>query len=1048
MEKGFLCENCLKGNNNCGASPLQGFKAFCELWKELELFSNFSFNEYGIRLSDLQLHWLKRFLLGESFSLLSPTGSGKTTFGILLSSWLAKKNKKSYLLFPTSSLVKQVSEKLRIREGVVSYTSELSKKEKEEAKEKINNGDFKILLTTSSFLDKNFSILKNNYSLIFVDDVDSILKASRRINKLLSLLSPKTQLLVSTATVKPNPSQQKALRALYKRGFQISRVSLNFRNVIDYFLISENPQKTALEIAERFGEGGLFLFEKKRENSNERIESFIKELEKKGLRAGTHKDIEEFEKGKVDVLVGISHPFNPLVRGIDSKRIKYVVFVGVPKIEIELSPKPSILKFAFKFILHNSTKLSLSLSQRKKIIEILEILSSKKELDESTLYNYFNFAKEILSSKRLEEVVVRENLKIIVGDSTTYLQGSGRSSRLTIAGFLKGISILISKDENEVSLLHKRLRALNKEISFREFDFNEALSLLKKIKEERKLLEKIKIGNSPSLIKTSLLVVESPTKAKTIASFFGRPIVRKVGSSIVYETAFENRVLLITSTLGHVFDLDEKEGKWGVIINEKSPRVLPVFRFIEGKEETLSSLRKLAVEVDEVLIATDPDREGEKIAYDVFLNLLPLNSNIYRVEFHEITRKEFLRAIKNKRGINLSLVKSQLFRRICDRWIGFIASQYLTEKFGVKNISAGRVQTPVLTWIVEREKERRKKCLLFEFNIENYSISFRKCEENLVNKLKGFDKNKQIISKVLLKKKEEFSKDLILTPFTTSELIREASSLFGFTPTQVMNLAQQLFEMGFITYHRTDSTHVSEEGKKLAKEIIEEHYSKELFFPRSFGKEGAHECIRPTKPITKEELTTLLIGKVENLKELVDLYDLIFLRFISSQMKALRLKLAKFLVKAKINNIEVSEEVEVLKEKQGFLPYPLRIHVFSLEEGSYKARLNIRRVPLSPPYSFSEVIEEMKRKGIGSPSTYAITIEKLLKRKYVIKKSVFLLPTSFGKKAKQALEDSPFWKFLEENFTKELEDKMDEIERSTLDYEKETLSLFNLIFKE
>jgi len=226
------------------------------------------------------------------------------------------------------------------------------------------------------------------------------------------------------------------------------------------------------------------------------------------------------------------------------------------------------------------------------------------------------------------------------------------------------------------------------------------------------------------------------------------------------------------------------------------------------------------LEVDKIYLATDPDTEGEKIAFDLFIYLYPYNQNIKRIELHEITRTEFIRKIKEPREIDFNLVKAQLLRRISDRWVGFKLSEEIQNYFQNLNLSAGRVQTPVLGWILEKEKRIKQKHYLVNLSFNNQNFYFYTENEDLIKKLKEKFKNKELEIEIEFTQTNEETINP-LPPYETSNLLKNANSFFRFDAQTTMKIAQDLFEQGLITYHRTDSVFISDFGKNVALEYLE-----------------------------------------------------------------------------------------------------------------------------------------------------------------------------------------------------------------------------------
>ncbi len=436
-----------------------------------------------------------------------------------------------------------------------------------------------------------------------------------------------------------------------------------------------------------------------------------------------------------------------------------------------------------------------------------------------------------------------------------------------------------------------------------------------------------------------------------------------------------------------------------------------------------------------MIIATDPDREGEKIAFDLILNNKPYNLNIKRAEFHEITKYAFVEAMNNLRYYDKNLVAAQFVRRITDRWIGFNLSLYLQDYLHNVHLSAGRVQTPVLNWICERTQKLKEKTNVVMVKLSDLTVEWEFEEEKKAEEF--FENIPDELEIKLIKSKKE---SLFEKPFNTSTLLKEASSKLHFSPQYTMKLAQDLFENGFITYHRTDSFRISNMGKSIAKEYIKENFGENFVKLRCFESAGAHEAIRATTTMDMEEIKSFLVFKNINLSyNHLKLYDLIFRKFIASQMKEAILKKDTF-------NI-LDKEIEIITGilEDGFnLVYPVKI--YELKEGKYNIQKSIVKKSKFSPYTYAEIIDEMKNKGIGRPSTYAVTIEKLLKRKYITEKKGFLFAAKLGFKVLDLIKKHPLYKFVNENYTKDLENIMDLVENGKKDYKDELIKLYNELF--
>ena len=1049
LSKGLFCKKCMEENENKCEIELKNYEKFCIADEKLSLFNAFFKEKTGSELSSIQKMWAKRFFLGNSFALLAPTGIGKTTFGLLLSAFV----KNSYILFPTKLLVMQAVERFK-KWGV----EVLAYKGKKEEKEKILKGEGEIIITTTQFLYKNIDNIKREFELVFIDDVDSILKSGKKIDTVLKLLGfseeeiqkaleyinnkeydkikniskkKKGELIVSSATANPRSKRVYLFRFLL--GFEISRPNLTLREVIDSY-DEEYSWEKSVEWIKKLGKGGLLFLPGN--ETKERLNEYIGFLNSKAIKAYSYEEfnehIEEFKKGDC-YFVGFASYRNPLARGIDlPEAIRYTLFVGVPKMEFSLKTDDyrSMYFIAISLYPFFAKKLDFkalleyqhNINFMKKYVFFATLhpkVEEKLQKIKEYIFDLINFyGDEIKNSPEISF----DGEKIITADITGYIQASGRSSRFYKGHLTKGLGLVLVDSQKAFFSLQKKLKWFTQSefVNIKELDIDEVLKEIDKSRNESKKVD----------IKTTFVVVESPTKAKTISSFFGNPSRRVIDDVIVYEILMEERNLIITASIGHDFDLDENEGKWGVV-----EKYIPVFKVLENKDKIINALNLESFEVDEVFIATDPDREGEKIAFDLTLNNKPYNLNIKRAEFHEITKYAFEEAINNPRDIDTNLVGAQFVRRIADRWIGFLISQIIQKMLKNPHLSAGRVQTPVLKWIAKRTEGLKEKIFVVSVRINDLRVEFE--FENEEEAKKFYDNIPDKINLTLISSKEE---QLFEKPFNTSELLKEAALKLKFPPQQTMTLAQELFESGFITYHRTDSHRISPLGISIAKDYIFENFGEDYFKGRSFEEAGAHEAIRATTSMDTEELKSFCMVKGLNLNyRHFKLYDLIFRKFIASQMK-------EAVVKKDTFNI-LGKEIEVITKilKDGFnLIYPIKI--YNLSEGIYETVKNLYKKSKISPYTYAEVIEEMKNKGIGRPSTYAITIEKLIERKYIVEKNGFLFATHLGFKVLKIIENLKYKDFVEEEFTAKLENIMDEIESGIRDYKKELIWLFSLLF--
>ncbi len=1126
LAKGLVCENCLPDEvpreDLCDFLGYGKFVDVCKLWEKVNDFKKFFKEIIKNDLWSIQETWATRFFLNISYALLAPTGIGKTTFGLVLSKYLKdKENKKSYLIFPTQMLVNQAHERLVSfgvpEEDILAYTSKFakSKKKQEEYKNRIKNGDFNILLTTTMFLYKNIDIIpKGEYGLVFVDDVDSILKTAKNIDKVLMLLGfsqedidytlkfitfkqnlfkkgqpsekdlelyqhwqAKIQkiaekrrgvLIVSSATSNPRSKRVNLFRELL--GFEVGRPSLTLRNIEDVYEKPEDVWKRSVEIIKKLGKGGLAFLSSS--ETKETLHRYVEFLNENGINAVSYEDLmdrlQEYREGKIQVAVGFASYRNPLARGIDLPDvIRYAVFVGVPKLQFNI-------RFEEEFIHLYYFMLSLvPFLARKKLIDPLQI---KK------LYEYIDFLKvyafispEKLQPEKLEKMrQIQQEVKELIekpeifqavqqspeitlrkegdtfilttADVTGYIQASGRTSRLYAGGLTKGLAYLLVDDNKAFYSLQKKVRWFSEDIQFKPVEQVNLDEILKQIDEDRERVRRVLKGEfipeERQSFLTTVVIVESPNKARTIANFFGRPLRRRLKNLDAYEIAIGERFLTIVASKGHVYDLNKEEYYFGV---KKNGELIPIFEPIdESKNDIIQSIRELDLEVNEIFIATDPDTEGEKISYDLYLNSSPYNYNIKRAEFHEVTKRAFLEAIHNYRDFDINLVKAQLVRRVADRWIGFTISQYIQKKLHKHWLSAGRVQTPVLEWIINRTDEAKQKIAVVRVEINGYPFEFIFEDKK---EAKWFYQNLEFVLISAEKREEEH---LFVKPFTTDIMLSEAARELKFSPQDTMQFAQDLFEAGLITYHRTDSFRVSEAGIFVAKEYITENFGEEYFKPRTFSSAGgAHECIRPTRPMDADELRSMIYTM--NLQGItnrhIKLYDLIFKRFMASQMRETVVEKTTFKVRAFDKEIEEDVLTNIIEHGYDLI---LPIHTYQIPEGKVEVKdsKKYQLRPKVPYYTFATVIQDMKEKGIGRPSTYAVTVQKLLDRHYIVERRGYLFPTRLGRLVMSLIKKrEDIYKFVNENFTKELEEIMDKVERGEADYQEELEKLFRELEK-
>jgi len=514
-----------------------------------------------------------------------------------------------------------------------------------------------------------------------------------------------------------------------------------------------------------------------------------------------------------------------------------------------------------------------------------------------------------------------------------------------------------------------------------------------------------------------LIIVESPTKAKTLKKFLGKD----------YQ---------VLSSFGHIRDLPIKELGIDIENNFQPKYVIPT-----KAKKIIRELKDAVKEADSTILATDEDREGEAIAWHLSEALKLKNSQ--RIVFHEITQSAIKEALKNPRIINKDVVDAQQARRILDRIVGYKLSPFLWKKVA-KGLSAGRVQSVAVRLIAEREEEIKNfrpeeywtiEALLKKQETKNNNQEFTaqltvpkqsiKNKEQVEEIIKDLDKADYIVEKIAKKevKKNPFA------PFKTSTLQQEAWKRFRFPAKFTMRLAQQLYEKGHITYHRTDSLNLSSLSLGVAKKYIESKYGKEYYSFRKYQSKSsaqeAHEAIRPTFP-DKEPDSLKLDEKQQAL------YDIIWRRFIACQMKEALLDATSIDIKA---NKHLFRSTGQILKFAGFLKiYPMKFEQNELPELKEKESLKLKKLNHSqhftqPPARYNEagLIKMLEENEIGRPSTYAPIISTIQYRNYVEKnEQKRFQPTEIGLIVNNILVKH-FPKIVDIKFTAHMEKDLDEI---------------------
>lgn len=532
----------------------------------------------------------------------------------------------------------------------------------------------------------------------------------------------------------------------------------------------------------------------------------------------------------------------------------------------------------------------------------------------------------------------------------------------------------------------------------------------------------------------NLVIVESPAKAKTIKKFLG--------------TSYD-----VIASNGHVRDMPKSQ--MGIDIEHDYE---PHYITIRGKGELLAQLRKAVKKADKIYLATDPDREGEAISFHLIAALKLEGKNYKRITFNEITKNAVKASIKNAREIDMDLVNAQQARRVLDRLVGYSISPLLWEKIK-RGLSAGRVQSSALKLICDREEE------INAFIPEEYWSLDVDLSANNNLKPVCFHYAKDKISKTELEtvKKEVAKQKFVISdikitektkkqplPFTTSTLQQEAGKKLNFATNKTMRIAQQLYEgveikgmgsIGLITYLRTDSTRISEEADKNAKEYIEEQFGPEYVGDGknvATGKkiQDAHEAIRPTNI----ELTPVKL-KEQLPRDQFRLYQLIYNRFLASRMKPAVYENKTVYATAAEHKFRASTSKVVF---EGFLSvYVLddekeeKSRLTGLEKGTVLTLQNMEEKQhfTQPPAHYTEslLVKTMEELGIGRPSTYASTITTILNRRYVVRENKNLYVTELGTAVNKMMSDA-FPAIVDTEFTANIESLLDNIEEGTLEW--------------
>ena len=539
-----------------------------------------------------------------------------------------------------------------------------------------------------------------------------------------------------------------------------------------------------------------------------------------------------------------------------------------------------------------------------------------------------------------------------------------------------------------------------------------------------------------------LVIVESPAKARTIAKYLGRG----------YK---------VEASQGHVRDLPKSQ--LGVDVDD---RFEPKYITIRGRGEILTKIRKEAKGASKILLATDPDREGEAISWHL-ATLLGIDPNeACRIEFHEVTSKAVKAAVKNPRSVNLNLVDAQQARRVLDRLVGYKISPLLWNKIR-KGLSAGRVQSVATAMICAREEEISSfapeeywyiegefVCGTSKFHARYYGTPEGKVELSSEQETLAVMSRLQNAAFTVSSVKKGERKKYPAPPFTTSNLQQEASRKLNFTASKTMQIAQQLYEgvdvadvgtLGLVTYIRTDSTRISDDAMQPLREMILARYG-EAYLPETpnvyksrQNAQDAHEAIRPTDvTLSPERVKPSLSG------DQFKLYKLIYDRFVASQMTpavydtlTAELVSGNDVFRHSSQKLRFAGFTAVYEEGIDDAGEAADTHMPKLAEGETASVLSLTPEQhfTQPPARYTEasLVKALEEKGIGRPSTYAPTISTILARGYVTREKKRLYPTELGNVVNELMSRS-FPDIVDIQFTADMENRLDEVEAGSMNW--------------
>lgn len=527
-----------------------------------------------------------------------------------------------------------------------------------------------------------------------------------------------------------------------------------------------------------------------------------------------------------------------------------------------------------------------------------------------------------------------------------------------------------------------------------------------------------------------LIIVESPTKARTLSRFLGRNYA-------------------VEATVGHIKDLPKNNAKNNLSIDIEHD-FKPLYQIVAGREATIKQITDKSRKVNKIYLATDPDREGEAIAEHIYEEIIKRGNvskdKFDRITFHEITKEAVEEAITHPIKINKDLVRAQVARRVLDRLVGYILSNLIWQKVRY-GLSAGRVQSAAMRIIMERERLIRafipEAFYIIHATFSAKGLTFDLICDSQPKEKTEADKIIQIGKsgkwKVVSIQETEVTRNPY-PPFITSTLQRTASARYGFSPSRTMRAAQKLYEAGHITYMRTDSVAMNKPAQQSILALITRKFGEKYVHPRTYkthskNAQEAHECIRPTN---------FNLAETGNSPDERMLYSLIWKRTVASQMNPALIKRTKLSANVESGDIPNFSTTGSQIVFDGWLKVDQAARSEDTEVPALKMgdALNLKKIiredkETEPPNRYTEagLIKELETRGIGRPSTYASISNTIVSRGYVVKEGKTLFPTDTGDVVSSFLEEH-FQDYISDTFTAKMEDDLDAIAKGEKEYVK------------